>query len=265
MYKSSKVCFHYKQKGIMNMDSDEEDFQKHCNTKQEKINFINGSLEIEVEQVDNILIPRPKPTNLSEFERIWKTTNPQINTSLGNHMYGEPTTGSLYKIWTLIQSVCSLNANDVLLDWGMGAGKILISKTYLSLYPNMRAIGVEKDQHVFNIGQRNINMLKLSSTRIFRRDSRYITTQEWEQFGCSIVLQYDGPNARFEQYHKDIMTALIESRHVRIIFSTKMTYSLFLTYFEHRPEICNNWKVYQLNNLSFGGSSFKGNLWVRRL
>ena len=209
-----------------------------------------------------ISIPRPVPTSIVQFARFWRTTNPQLTTS-SRHMYGEPTAFTLFKIWNAIQRVVVLVDTDVLLDWGMGAGKALISKRFLSGRPNIAAIGMEMDSAVYEIAKRNMWRADLTNTRSFHRESSTVTSAEWESFGASIVIQYDGGTSPdIEEYHECIMNALVSSRCVKCIFSTKMNAALFVYYFG--PEVRRDWTLYRLPHLSFGGSHFMGNLWVRK-
>jgi hypothetical protein len=222
-------------------------------------------VEIDVIEVVNIRIPVPKPPNLLAFEQFWTSTNPRLNTSNG-HMYGEPTGGTLYKIWTLINQVYQPSEeNDVLLDWGMGAGKMILSKTYLSNVPNMHAIGIEQDKHTCSIAHRNISNSTITNTRIFHGDSSTLSIQKWEELRCSIVVQYDGgPSPYYEEYHRRLMQSLFGTTTVNVVFSTKMNQALFRTYFEDTPHMLQRWTLYQMERLSFGGSHFRGNLWVRK-
>ena len=101
-------------------------------------------------------LPHPIPGNIRTLERFWRTTNAELTTS-GRHMYGEPTCGTIYKIWECINTYVKPQPADVLLDWGMGAGKMLISKSLFSTVPTMSAVGVEVDTDTFAIAQRNIS------------------------------------------------------------------------------------------------------------
>jgi hypothetical protein len=101
-------------------------------------------------------LPYPIPESIRTLERFWRTTNAELTTS-GRHMYGEPTCGTIYKIWECINTYVKPQPADVLLDWGMGAGKMLISKSLFSTVPTMSAVGVEVDTDTFAIAQRNIS------------------------------------------------------------------------------------------------------------
>lgn len=43
-------------------------------------------------------IPQPRPQPIRELDAFWRTTLPGLTTS-DRHMYGEATSGSLWKIW----------------------------------------------------------------------------------------------------------------------------------------------------------------------
>ena len=79
-------------------------------------------------------------------------------------MYGEPTVGTLYKIWFLINKICRIREDDVFLDWGMGAGKMIISKLFFSPYNNISSVGFEVDPHTYGI---------LNSKKKHTEDGRY--------------------------------------------------------------------------------------------
>jgi hypothetical protein len=216
---------------------------------------------VQMNIAEPIYIPVPKPKLLKEFEFFWNSTNPQLNTS-SRHMYGEATGGTLYKIWRLIHKLCIIRENDVLLDWGMGAGKIIISKMFFSPH-NIASVGVEVDPHTFGIAKRNIHKMAVTNNKIYCDDSSEKPSRFWEGLGCSIVIQYDGGTSSFvSAYHYKLMHALFNARTVRAVFSTKMNRSLFMTYFEDREDILRKWKVHQVGGLSFGRSFFKGYLWT---
>jgi hypothetical protein len=225
--------------------------------------FDEGNIdEVQMDVAESIYIPTPKPLALKDFERFWKSTNPELNTSI-SHMYGEPTGGTLYKIWFLINKICRVREDDVFLDWGMGAGKMIISKLFFSPYNNISSVGFEVDPHAFGIAKRNIQRMAVTDNKIFCGDSSEKTSLFWEALGCSIVMQYDGGTSPFiSEYHQKLMHALFNARTIRAVFSTKMNRSLFVTYFQDREDIMRKWKVHQLGGLSFGKSSYKGYLWT---
>jgi hypothetical protein len=224
--------------------------------------------EINVDTINTVdisqKIPIPTPVSILKMVNFWKTTNPELTTS-DRHMYGEPTGGTIYKIWQCINTYVKPHSNDVLLDWGMGAGKMLISKSLFATTPDMAAIGVEMDVDTFAVAKRNIKRSGVQNIRIFHRDSTTVTTDEWSNMGVSIVIQYDGGTSPdLEIYHQTIMTSLVNTECVRAIFSTKMNKSLFETYFHVRPLVYTQWSLYRIRALMYGRSRFMGHLWVRK-
>jgi hypothetical protein len=206
-------------------------------------------------------IPRPTPNGIRELRRFWGTTNAQL-TSSDRHMYGEPTAGTIYKIWMCINAYAKPRESDVLLDWGMGGGKMLISKQFFAALPDMGAVGIEMDAGVFAIAQANLGRFKLRNTRIMHRDSSTVTAVQWAAMRVSIVIQYDGGTSPdLEPYHRTIMRSLVAGG-VRVIFSTKMNRALFDTYFHDRPEVLLRWSLYRLPSLLYGTSRYMGHMWM---
>jgi len=209
-------------------------------------------------------IPTPQPICITKFESYWKSTCPYLSYS-NKHVYGEANSGSLWKIWAVISQIVGITADDVVGDWGAGAGKMIFSKQFMCPFPDIPAIGMEIDEPVFRRCQRNAQLLgtTLTNTRHFLGDSASV--QNWAP--VTIMLQYDGPTTcHLQEYHLKIMRALFSTVTVRCVFSTKLNKDLFRDYFTRRKKdraILTAWRVVKINGLAFGESKYKGYLWIR--
>jgi hypothetical protein len=205
------------------------------------------------------LLPRPPPDSIRNLQNAWNRTIPGLTTS-ERHAYGEATSGSLWKIWDAITSEVQLTSQDVLVDWGCGAGKMLLSKQYFSPFPQMTARGFEIDKAVYAKAIQNLSLLEIENTEVRLADS--VSVQSWAP--ATIVMQYDGgPQSHIMEEHRTIMTTIFGSPTIRVVFSTKLTEGLFRSYFA-TPRQLNAWRVVRIRGLSFGGSKFIGYLWIRR-
>lgn len=209
-------------------------------------------------------IPKPKPTSIDVLERFWRSTNPGL-TLADKHAYGEATAGSLWKIWQAIESHITTTPFDVILDWGMGAGKMVLAKQVLAQHPSMLCIGIEISRSTYEKAISNITTFRL--TRVLQNiitlhgDSR--TFINWAP--VTIAMQYDGgTQPDVVPYHYDIMNALFSTATVRVVFSTKLNERLFHLYFDESEAVRpRDWRLVRIHGLSFGHSSFIGNLWIR--
>jgi hypothetical protein len=217
--------------------------------------------EVPIEE-HRLLIEKPKPRRITQLEVFWRKTLPELTVVTG-HMYGEATAGSLWKLWKIIHAEVATTPDDIILDWGMGAAKMLLSKQYFAPFPNMCAIGVEIDVPTFTRAVRNVVHNGLArNMHLLRADSAMF--RSWEP--ATIVMQYDGGAQSFiEPYHQTIMTALFRTPTVRAVFSTKLNLALFHAYFDTGDHgvSTRHWRLVRIPGLCFGGSSFLGNLWVR--
>lgn len=209
-------------------------------------------------------IPRPKPTSIDVLERFWRSTNPGL-TVADTHAYGEATAGSLWKIWQAIESHVTTTPFDVILDWGMGAGKMVLAKQLLTRHPSMLCIGIEISRSTYEKAISNLNTFRLThmlqNIITLHGDSRTFTN--WAP--VTIAMQYDGgTQPDVVPYHYDIMHALFRTATVRIVFSTKLNDRLFHLYFDDSETVRpSDWRLVRIHGLSFGQSSFIGNLWIR--
>jgi hypothetical protein len=207
----------------------------------------------------------PQPRCITRFESYWKQTCPGLS-SAKKHMYGEASAGSLWKIWAVIFQIVGITADDVVGDWGSGAGKMVFSKQFMCSCPDIPAIGMEIDASLFQRCQENAEILgtMLTNTRTFLGDSASV--QNWAPI--TIMLQYDGPtNCHLQEYHLTIMRAVFSTVTVRCVFSTKLDKNLFRDYFSRTKKdraILTAWKVVKINGLVFGKSQYKGYLWIRK-
>jgi hypothetical protein len=95
-------------------------------------------------------LPKPIPAIIAFLKSFWLLCKTNKLTGSDNKAYGEATAESLWKIWQIIKTHLGITSDDVLADWGLGAGKMLFAKIF-SLFPDMKAIGYE----VTNIQQQS--------------------------------------------------------------------------------------------------------------
>jgi hypothetical protein len=195
--------------------------------------------------------------SIAAAKHFWTQSETPGLTTSGKHAYGEPTAGTLGKIWTAIGV---LRPSDVLLDWGMGAGKMLLTRDFFTAPLQLRGIGVEVYPETYHKACRNRRGGTVAMTQMFLGDSSTVTS--WEP--ATIVMQYDGgTQPDMDPVHQIILTRLMQTSTVRVIFSTKMNHTLFLTYCMHGGIDPSTWSLKKLPRLSFGGSTFMGHLWTR--
>ena len=202
-----------------------------------------------------------RPELIRAMESLWRKSADYGLLSSEEHMYGEATAGSLDKIWQAIARFVRTDQRDRLLDWGAGAGKMLISRHFFAPYPDISALGVEKDRSVYNALVRNRTKFNDPMT-VIHGDSTLQTS--WE--GATLAIQYDGPRqAHMEDYHRVIMTKLMTTASLKCLLSTKMCPRLFLDYATLHGEVdVSDWVCVRISGLNFGGSSYKGHLYIRR-
>jgi hypothetical protein len=188
-------------------------------------------------------------------KKYWTRSETPGLTMSGKHAYGEPTAGALGKIWAAIGV---LHPTDVFLDWGMGAGKMLLTRDFFTAPLQLRGIGIEVFPETYFKARRNRRGAPLTQMQL--ADSSHITS--WEP--ATIVMQYDGgTQPDMDPIHQIILTRLMKTRTVRIIFSTKMNHRLFLTYCAEGGLDPESWTMKKIPRLPFGGSTFMGHLWTR--
>jgi hypothetical protein len=178
-------------------------------------------------------------------------------------MYGEATSGSLWKIWGALTRFVGIRPDDIVVDWGWGWSDALFQAVFLPL-PNIRAIGVELDKSSFEKAEQNLASLgeELKNTNLIHTDST--TFHHWDP--VTIAIQYDGPaNPYLQEYHRTIMTNLFETPTIRAVFSTKLNLSTFIDYFDNADTVVvlEDWRLMKLTGLNFGVCSYLGNLWIR--
>ena len=192
---------------------------------------------------------------------LWKSSANYGLVSAEKNMYGEATAGSLDKLWQAIVRYVQTAPDDLVCDWGAGAGKMLISRRFFAPYPGVRALGIERDASVYETLRRNREIFH-DPMVIIKRDST--TIEDWE--GVTIVLQYDGPSqTHTETYHYDIITRILCTNSLKCLFSTKLNKPAFLRYAAAHGAIePSDWVHIKVKNLSFGGCGYTGHLYIRR-
>lgn len=205
--------------------------------------------------------------SLAQFRNFWRPLErtAMVNECGMKHAWGEPTPRSLERIWDAILDHAPPTEKDILLDWGAGRLKFLLSSRFFCPFRTV-GIGVEIDDAMFQLARQILEASgQQSNFHLFHRDSASFSTAEWEKLGVSIVVQYDGPAVQNRaDYHRKIMQNLLATSTVRVVFSTKMNPALFADYFQtSHPSTYAAWKCARVPNLRFGNSSYLGFLWFR--
>lgn len=236
-----------------------------------------------------LVIPRPRPIPLKRLEAFWRTTRPEL-TTCGQWAWGEPSAGSLWKIWKCLRAHVDLSPEEeVLLDWGAGAGKMLASSLFF--FPVKSIVGMECTEHTFEVAMRNLSALDMDTSHL--KNANAASVSSWD--GVTIAMQYDaGPQPDIDPVHMHIMTSLLLTPSVKAVFSTRMNPSLFKLYFVDPEPIefdldwvrsrqekgegltlesafrrhLVDWKSWRcvriVPGLNFGGSRFIGHWWIRQ-
>ncbi len=206
----------------------------------------------------------------TNFQRFWRPRADTVGlVSSENHAWGEGNPATLAYIWDMIQTYVVLTPSDVIVDWGVGAGKFLLS--YFFLCKNrpigVKLLGIEKSLEAFNVCVRNVrrfhSVVEGAPYQINLHYGDSTSVKRWEP--VTVVVNYDGGvQSHVEEYHYILMRNCFQSESVRAIFSTKMNRTLFNIYFKDEPTY-STWVCHtSAQPLKFGKSSFTGYLWVRR-
>lgn len=209
-------------------------------------------------------------TDWQPFDAAWRA-HADLRTRLvppGRHMYGHGTSATLDRMWTAINHWARPQPHDVVVDWGMGFGKMLLSTEFYCHHgQQVRKLGIEIDPERYAVGLamverfREAGLVHHIETRC--HDAAQVTTAEWGQMGATIVIQYDGPTSPYVvEYHQTVMQNLFAAQTVRCVFSTKLDTHLFRAYFGD-TEVARRWRHITVPDMSWGNCSYRGHVWVR--
>jgi hypothetical protein len=226
----------------------------------------------------HVKMPVPEPLVLGQMGTLFQSLcSTKMGVVTSKHAWGEFSPMSLFKIWFIISQLVVLTSDDVVLDWGAGAGVQLMAAFLFIPYfwPSLRLpmVGIEVDKHAYGFLETNIG--NFASTypdgplrprvRVLKADSQNF------DFGCgTVVVQYDGPARAWmdvEPYIKIIYRKLFTQAHVKVVLTTKLDPDTFFNLFSGK---CGEEKVYvgkwthhTIDNLSQGGSHYQAHLYIR--
>ena len=214
------------------------------------------------------------PSDLAQIaiscQRQWNELHPTNDLTYGVsgvHAYGEPTFVAMARICHVISSKLqhlgkTLTPDDIFLDWGSGAGKWLCFARQLLGVPEMIALGIEKDQVIFDICKRNLSDIKRSNVL-------YAHSESFTSFcPVRVFYNYDGGNQAMQRtvkgrIHQTIIRTAFCSPTVDVVVSTRLNWDKFWGYFsKHLHKLCGSlWKCIYIKNCNFQGSKFNVNVW----
>lgn len=206
-------------------------------------------------------------SDIKHIKQLWKDPGNGL-TSSEKHAYGEPSFHTTEAVAKAMMEF-GLSSSDVLVDWGCGALKFIFGfVSHLDINFD-RVLGIEMDEHVFKRAEFNRERLNLG-VELYERDSSEISSKEWEDFGASVFLQYDGPpqcvddaDSRLSEEHRVIMGNILGAETTRLVFSTKLDQMRFKSYFE-TSEAMATWTCTEIPGLAFGGEVLTGFLWSKK-
>jgi hypothetical protein len=229
----------------------------------------------------SVQLPWPEPQAFSEFSTLIRSL-PSTKTGVftSEHAWGEFTTGSLFKLWYVLSRLVEFTPDDVVADWGAGAGAQLIAAYYFIIFffpwlpQSTPLLGIEMDKAAFSALEENMYNrfapLQEASPKpprvtLLACDSRDVSTLG--DATCSI--QYDGSAKKWkdvEEYFKVIYRMVFTSPNIKLVVSTKMDKRTYRNLFggQHGPEVfVGKFNHYVLKGLSQGGSSYQVNIFIR--
>jgi hypothetical protein len=210
--------------------------------------------------------------------RLWDSVYPTNKLTYGlsgEHMYGEPSFGTMARICHVISSELQrqgrpLQPGDVLLDWGAGAGKWLLFARDFLQSPDMFALGIEIEEQIFRICSKNIEVAQAQDVAL-RTKVLHSSAATFLSFcPARVVVNYDGgyqkkldtPKGRI---HQTVLRTAFVSPSVDVVVSTRLNLQTFEDYFSgHLLRLGHSrWKCLFLESQNFGGSNFNVNIWFR--
>ena len=128
----------------------------------------------------------------------------------------------------------------------------------------MIALGIEKDQVIFDICKRNLSDIKRSNVL-------HAQSESFTSFcPARVFVNYDGGNQAMQHSHKGrihqtIMRTAFCSPTIDVVVSTRLNWERFWGYFsKHLHKLCGSlWKCIYIEKCGFGGSRFNVNVWFR--
>jgi len=108
-----------------------------------------------------VFLPDEKIRQAKKMAQYWNTLPcAKIDPLTQAAVYGEYTIPTLARVWFTTEKGVVLDKNDGTVDWGAGAGKILLSPTFLSPFPQVHRLGVEMDAAAYKLLVQNVSHFK---------------------------------------------------------------------------------------------------------
>jgi hypothetical protein len=193
---------------------------------------------------------------MRKFEKYWKRCDPINLVYSDRGAWGEPTAGTLCKIFQVILFYIGITDKDELWDWGAGKAKIFHGLQFFCPVPNLKGFGIEQDENVFEALKAIVEKQPLPNVKWLRSKSE--TVQSWE--GATIVYNYDGlPNDNVELYFKLIMLKVFRTKSVKVVISTKLRPTTVWKYiFQDEKDfekLSKKWVVVRIPKQYFGSKN----------
>jgi hypothetical protein len=176
-----------------------------------------------------------KRKSIDTFKRLWATLDDGLAvTPAGGSAWGQATIESLWKIWEVIKTKSNILERETFLDWGAGLGKMMIAAHLFSGCTNMTSLGIEKDKHLYYKCKSNLDLF----SQIHHRKCATVlsNSETFSTFSpATIIMQYDGPPPKSHQITEcfvKIMTTILNSSSVKVLFSTKLNETTFRMIFD---------------------------------
>jgi hypothetical protein len=211
------------------------------------------------------------------MQRRWNSmypTNHLTQGLSGVFAYGEPSFVTMARICHVIaaelDAQCKpLQPDEILLDWGCGAGKWLLFARELLEAPQMIALGIEAEERIFDVCSRNLRVGQQVGVR--GTNVLHARSDTFSSFcPARVVLNYDGGQQKLQEttkgrIHLNIMRTAFCSPSVDVVVSTRLNMGVFCRYFsEHLDKLGGSlWKCLFVPRCHFGGSQFNVNVWFR--
>ena len=195
---------------------------------------------------------------IGDFEKFWNKCDNKLQYGGSRGLYGTGTAFTLKVIWGAIQWLIQLTDEDVVADFGLGEGKFLHSISFFCNFPDMQGFGWENAEQRYHRSLEILAENPLPNCKFNLGNSAEV--KNWAP--ATIIYNYDGsPQTHIELEHRTIMLNIFRSESVRLLFTTKMSPSVWRDYFAHNPDWWNRvkreWVVFKTQKLSLASHKIK--------
>jgi hypothetical protein len=209
----------------------------------------------------------PRPLEVAQFDAQWNRLQPRpvrlTATDAGGAVYGEYTSGSIFRIFKALQYLAQLKPTDIILDWGAGSLKFLVA---LNSFSGCVCLGIEKDSSVYLAAQGVLSRAYIGELTVGVHNDDSSTFRTFEP--ADVVVQFEGGTTQqLNKTHRKIMRRVFRSSTVRAVVSSKLNISLFRKYFPSMQPVTGvNWRCTRISDgLSHGGGSYGTHIWIRQV